>query len=134
MVCGIVIWHILIGSLGQKVDRTLGEFCCSLLETTSTSRLSTSNKATKMETRSHLRAGTLVYSSAWFCGTRMTPRYTLCIVRGESNHAIDFHADYYDFYQLQTIALIPKRVTGASHDSPRYGGSSLLNGTTKVGL
>lgn len=71
----------------------LGECCCFRLETTSTSRPFTSNRAMKMETRSRLRAGMLVYSSAWFYGIRMIHRYTLCTVREESKRAIDVHAD-----------------------------------------
>ena len=81
----MVIWDLLTGSFGKGVDFLLGEFYCSLLEITSTSRPSTSNRATKMETRSRPRVGMLVCNSAWFCGTSMTPRYTLCTVRKEAN-------------------------------------------------
>lgn len=82
--------------LGRNdVDCMLGEYCCFPLETTSTSRPSISNKAMKMETRSRRRAGTLVYNSAWFCGTSLTHQYTLCTVRENSKCAIDARTDIY---------------------------------------
>ena len=58
------------------VDCMLGEYCYFRSETMSTLRPSTSNRAMRMETRSRLRAGTLVYNSVWFCGTSTTHRYT----------------------------------------------------------
>ena len=79
-------WHYVNSELrGKDVDCILGEYYYFHLETTSTSPRSTSNKAMKMETRSRLRAGTLVYSSAWFCGISMTHRYTLCTVREKAS-------------------------------------------------
>ena len=82
--------------LGERdVDSMLGEYCCFPLETTSILRPSILNKAMKTETRSRLRAGTPVYNSAWFCGTSMTHRYTLCTVREKSKRVIDGSTDMY---------------------------------------
>lgn len=80
---------------GKDIDSRLGEYSYSHLETTSTSRPSTSNRAMTRGARNRLTAGTLVYNSAWFCGISTTHRYTLCTVRATSKRAIDIRANMY---------------------------------------